>query len=340
MFARFLRSAELLRSPVAVSMSTSAVSVVIPCYNQGRFLGEALDSVFEQSRPADQVIVVDDGSSDETPAVAARYRDLTYVRQDNLGLAHARNRGLDEASGQFVVFLDADDRLRRDALAIGLEASARHRDCAFVFGRCERMDEQGAPLPTGQLPLIDGNHYTALLQRNHIWTPAVAVFNRAVSGRLLRFDPTVDPAADYDLYLRIARERRIAGHGQVVADYRLHDRNMSRNAALMLEATIAVLYMQRPYVINRPEYDAAWRSGLRAWRAYYGDALVDGMRGFARHPRRWGAFTESLRALLRYAPGDAWRHARRKMVRLVGGLPPDPSRAEPPETGATRKSVS
>jgi glycosyltransferase involved in cell wall biosynthesis len=323
-------------------MSSSAVSVIIPCYNQGRFLGEALDSVVAQTRPADQIVVVDDGSSDETAEVAQRYSGITYVRQANLGLALARNRGLDEATGRYVVFLDADDRLRPDALKTGLDASRRHPNCAFVFGRCERMDERGDPLPTRQPPVIDGNHYAALLQSNYIWTPAVAVFDRANCRGLLRFDPAVDPAADYDLYLRIARDRCIKGHGHVVADYRLHRGSMSQNAALMLEATVAVLYMQRPFATKRPDHEAAWTSGLRAWRAHYGDAIVDAMRVDARHPRRWGAFTGSLGTLLRYAPRDAWRHARRKIQLIVlGATPPggDSEPSEPTSRHTPRKSV-
>jgi len=315
--------------------------VIIPCYNQGRFLGEALESVLAQSRPADQIVVIDDGSTDETAEVARRYDGIRCVRQANLGLAQARNRGLDEAAGRYVVFLDADDRLRPDALAIGLEASRRHSECAFVFGRCERMDEQGKPLPTNQPPAAAGDHYAALLQDNYIWTPAVAVFDRANCRGVLRFDPAVDPAADYDLYLRIARERSIKGHGHIVADYRLHRGSMSQNAALMLEATVAVLYMQRQFAMRRPDHEAAWKNGMRAWRAHYGDAIVEAMRVDARHPRRWGAFTGSLRTLLRYAPRDLWRHARRKVQRTLLGGPEDgePETAETTPRPTPRKSI-
>jgi glycosyltransferase involved in cell wall biosynthesis len=316
--------------------------VIIPCYNQGRFLGEALESVLAQSRPADQIVVVNDGSTDDTGEVARRYTGVTCVRQANLGLAQARNRGLDEATGRYIVFLDADDRLRPDALEVGLEASRRHGSCAFVFGRCERMDEQGRPLPTNQPPIVNENHYAALLQDNYIWTPGVAVFDRANCGGVLRFDPAVDPAADYDLYLRIARERPIAGHGHVVADYRLHRGSMSQNAALMLEATVAVLYMQRQFAMRRPDHETAWKNGLRVWRAHYGDAIVEAMRADARHPRRWGAFTGSLGTLLRYAPRDFLRHARRKMQRtlLGAGAGGEPDAGDTTPRAAPRNSVS
>jgi glycosyltransferase involved in cell wall biosynthesis len=100
------------------------VSVVIPCYNQARFLGEAIESVLSQSYRAFEVVVVDDGSTDNTSEVVARYAGadagVRLIRQENRGLAGARNRGLAEAEGEYVVFLDSDDRLLPDALQVGV----------------------------------------------------------------------------------------------------------------------------------------------------------------------------------------------------------------------------
>ena len=86
------------------------MTVMIPCYNQARFLGEAIESVLSQSHP-DFVVVVDDGSTDNTSEVASSYGQVRLIRQENRGLAAARNRGLSEARGEYVVFLDSDDRL-------------------------------------------------------------------------------------------------------------------------------------------------------------------------------------------------------------------------------------
>ena len=96
------------------------VTVVIPCYNQAHFLGEAIESVLSQSYRNFELIVVDDGSTDETSEVASRYERVRLFQQENQGLAGARNRGLGEAKGEYVVFLDADDRLLAGALEAGL----------------------------------------------------------------------------------------------------------------------------------------------------------------------------------------------------------------------------
>jgi len=87
------------------------VSVVIPCYNHGRYLPEAVASVRRQSWPDVELIVVDDGSTDDSRTVAAGFAEVKLIRQSNEGLSAARNRGLHASSGEIVIFLDADDIL-------------------------------------------------------------------------------------------------------------------------------------------------------------------------------------------------------------------------------------
>ncbi len=95
-----------------------------------------------------EIVVVDDGSTDETPAVATRDGSVTYIRQERRGLSEARNSGWRASSSDYVVFLDADDRLLPGAIEAGLEAFRRWPHAAFVFGHYELIDELGAVLPT------------------------------------------------------------------------------------------------------------------------------------------------------------------------------------------------
>src|SRR5215213_4115846 len=120
------------------------VSVVIPCYNLAHFLGEAIESVLAQSYPNFEIIVVDDGSPDNTSEVAARYPGVRLVRQENQGLSGARNAGLARSEGEYVVFLDADDRLLPEALEAHLEHLKAHPECAFVSGRLKRIAADGS----------------------------------------------------------------------------------------------------------------------------------------------------------------------------------------------------
>src|SRR5690349_5838732 len=106
------------------AIGNELISVVIPSYNAAAFVADGVESVFAQSYAPIEVIVVDDGSTDETAAALAPYLDrIRYVRQDNAGPARARNRGLQEARGQWIAFLDADDRWQPEKLA---------RSCAVI----------------------------------------------------------------------------------------------------------------------------------------------------------------------------------------------------------------
>ena len=128
--------------------NTLLVSVVIPCYNQAHFLTEAIESVLAQTSRQFEIIVVDDGSTDNTAEVAARYPGIGYLRQDNQGLAAARNTGLRHSQGDYLVFLDADDRLLPAALESGLDYLSAHPACAFVWGHYLRFTSDGSVLPT------------------------------------------------------------------------------------------------------------------------------------------------------------------------------------------------
>ena len=139
-----------------------SVSVVIPCYNQGRFLAEAVASAAAQGELVSEIVVVDDGSTDETPAVATRDGSVTYIHQERQGLSGARNSGWRASSGSYVVFLDADDRLLPGAIEAGIEAFGRWPQAAFVFGHYELIDEQGAVLPTWrELRIADDQSFTS-----------------------------------------------------------------------------------------------------------------------------------------------------------------------------------
>jgi glycosyltransferase involved in cell wall biosynthesis len=149
------------------------VSLVIPAYNAERHLGEALDSVRAQTAPAAEVIVVDDGSTDDTRRWAGHLPGLRWLAQAHAGAAAARNAGAAAATSRFLAFLDADDRWLPERLAIGLAVFAREPDVGLVFGHARqfrgggpagvegvRVDE--APLPG----LVPG---ALLLRRDTFW---------------------------------------------------------------------------------------------------------------------------------------------------------------------------
>jgi glycosyltransferase involved in cell wall biosynthesis len=165
------------------------VSVVIPCYNQAHFLKEAIESVLKQSYPHYEIVVVDDGSTDETSEVAGSYERVRLIRQENRGLAEARNTGIKHSEGDYLVFLDADDRLLPDALAVGVESFDSHPECAFVFGHSDFIAEDGSPLRKPTPPLIGSELLPILLSRSFFVIPGEVIYRRVILDDVGLFDP-------------------------------------------------------------------------------------------------------------------------------------------------------
>src|SRR5918995_1847634 len=294
------------------------VSVVIPCYNQAQFLGEAIQSVLSQSYQAFEVIVVDDGSTDDTKEVASAYAvedsKVRLVRQQNTGLAGARNRGLAEASGEYVVFLDSDDRLLGEALEVGVRELESHPECAFVSGHYRAIAADGSLLWKPYEPPIERDGYLVLLQYS-FGMPAVVMYRRWVFEEVGGFDGTVDAAADWDLYLRVARRFPIYHHGRVVAGYRQHGTSMNQNPALMLKSTVAVLRSQRRHLGDDRRRKAAYEIGLRSMQADYGVSLAENIRDAIRQGA-WKRALGSIVILARYYPrGLALLFSQRRLDR-------------------------
>lgn len=288
--------------------SLLSVSVVIPCYNQGRFLREAIASAAAQGEFVREIVVVDDGSTDETHAVASRDGSVRYLRQERSGLSEARNSGLRASSGEYVIFLDADDRLLPSAVETGLDAFGRWPHVAFVFGHYEVIDEHGAVLPTWrerrtgddrtfttgdfELVLPDGrcagkspqprrvsDYYTAMLRRNCVSMHAAVVYRRAVLEEAGGFDPRLNSLEDYEMYLRLTRTHAAACHNQVIAQYRRHPAAMSGDTLNMLRMALFVLHEQRSYVMEHPGRFEAYQAGLTFWKRHYGQQLIRDVPG-------------------------------------------------------------
>ena len=293
------------------------VSVIIPCYNQARFLADAIASARDQRDVTIDVIVVDDGSTDDTQTVARRC-GATLVAQTNRGVAAARNAGLHAASGEFVIFLDADDELLPDAGSSGCDLLRRIPVAAAVGRRCRIIAADGTPLHTNPPPPAFGTIYGELLHRNVIWTPGAVVFRRAAIAAAGGFADGVSPSADYAVYLQLARAGRLVFDGREAVRYRQHSANMSRDPVLMLHATMAVLARERSSLPR--SWLRAHASGRQAWSAYYGEQIVEQMRIEARGQRRPRELARAAHVLVRYCRPTIAAHARRKLARLARGI--------------------
>ena len=291
------------------------VSVIIPCYNQAQFLGQAIESVLSQSYPHFEVIVVDDGSTDNTEDVAALYSEVRMIRQDHAGTSTARNRGLRESKGSCLVFLDSDDRLLPHALKVGMKHLLDHADCAFVFGHRREIATDGTALSTNSFVEIEKDPYRQLLVYCCVYPPSTAMFRRDLFETVAGFDPLIVGAEDYDLYLRIARKFPIFGYDEIVAEYRRHDTSMTGNNAQMLKACLAVLRKQRPSVRGNKEWEEAYQTGMKNWRRYWGERLVSQIWSRSKDGREWKRSVRDMMVLMRYGPDVLPRQLARKLFR-------------------------
>ncbi|MGH9309174.1 MAG: glycosyltransferase [Vicinamibacterales bacterium] len=287
--------------------SRPVASIVIPCYNQGRFLGDAVRSALQQTYPAIEVIVVDDGSTDGTAAVAETFASARLIREQNQGAAAARNAGLRESRGDYLIFLDADDRLLPHAVATGIEYLAARPDRAFVTGHVRLIDEDGSPAGTPPQEHGDNPDYIELLRSNYIWTPGVVVYRRSVFDAVSPFESGAGGSADFELNVRIARRFAIGCHHQIILEHRRHGANMSGDAGVMLASAVSVRRSQRKHVQNDRAAESAWKSGIAIVQSDFGGRLVEQVKSDLRTRDQRARALRGMLCLLRYYPAGLSR---------------------------------
>lgn len=265
------------------SFQPRLASVIVPCYNQRAFIAEAVASALSQDDV--EVIVVDDGSTDGSEKVATRFPRVRWIRQTNRGVVAARNEGLKSARGEFVLFLDADDRLRPGAIAALRETLQAQPAAPFAYGALAIVDRHGRRTGLRQTRGTAGDAYAAFLRANFIIAPGSVLYRRDELLAIGGFQPGADAAADYDLYLRLARGRCIARTAAIVCDYRSHGGNMSARPRRMLIDTLRVHARHREFA-STPAWRQAWLAGREHWREFYGIQVVHDARQALRSGHR------------------------------------------------------
>ncbi|AWW31664.1 hypothetical protein DN752_16870 [Echinicola strongylocentroti] len=205
------------------------VSVIMPCYNAVKFIGEAIESILLQSLPDLELIIIDDGSTDSTAEVVERINEerIRYVRFDkNKGNYFARNRGLDLATGRYVAMADADDIAYMDRLKIQFEHMEAHPEVMVLGGQCDVVDEEGSYIGELRRPLAYDEIRVALLQNNFVHQPTL-MFRRELVEKGYCYDESFPCSGDYDFVYRISRFFRIVNLDKVIVKYRRHPRQLS-----------------------------------------------------------------------------------------------------------------
>jgi glycosyltransferase involved in cell wall biosynthesis len=301
-------NAERQIAPTKSADNAPDVSIIIAQRNQAGYLGEAIESALAQTNCSIEVIVVDDGSEDDSRAVVARYPEVILLEQECQGACVARNRGIAQSTGRHLIFLDGDDRMLANAAESGLAAFARNPECAMAYGSFNRISARGAHLSTSTLPTTTTDHYAHFLTRNPIVLHA-ALFRRQAVERAGGFIAEDWLAADYDLYLRVLRDAPAVCHGEVVGERRIHAGQASRSDAPMLRSALRVHARQWLHAKRDPARKSAFLIGRKHYQHWFGERLVTethlaGMQG------QWSTVLARLATLARYYPGGVFSYLR------------------------------
>lgn len=299
-----------------------SVSVVIPAYNLARYLSQAIDSVLAQSRPASEIIVVDDGSSDETPEVLTVYGDrIRVLRHENRGLSAARNAGAATAHGDLLAFLDADDIWMPTKLEKQVARFEADAEVGLVHCGVEEIDGLGNVIGR-RLDGLEGrvSEDMLLFERGVILGGGSGcVMLRSLFEQVGGCDLRLSTSADWDLYYRIARLRSVAFVAETLLRYRFHASNMHANIAAM-EHDMMTAY--------RDAFDAREPSLRKIRRRCYGN-LHAVLAGSYFRAGRYGSFLRHVAKTLWFRPANVSRflgypvrrHQRRATEREAAGSP-------------------
>ena len=303
------------------------VSVIIPTYNRADYVGEAIRSVQAQTYPHVEIIVADDGSTDNTADIVGEFGDaVIYIMLPHRGQpAPTRNAGLRAATGEFIALLDSDDLFLRSKLALQMAAFGAHPEAGLVYsnGHYFRDDPDQ---PTGYvldgLPTPSGDVLAELMRGNFL-APPVVLIRRTCLDVVGAFDenPGLLVAEDYDLWLRIAAQSPVIYSPGDVAAIRRHRQGISRDVATLRSRALLVLAKLEA---THPELMRVHRAALNE-----GYARNHGAVALARLEQRHvlpalGHFSQAFRYSLG-TPGFGTRAflewVRRRRVRGKGAMP-------------------
>lgn len=229
-------------------------------------MSQAIESVLSQNMDDVEIIIVDDGSTDNTKAVALQY-PVRYVYQQNQGLSAARNTGINNSSGKYLVFLDADDWLLPDALSINLQYLKENKACAFVSGGYQLWLEETQEYNVVQKKVEENHYHHFLFEGNYIGMHAAVMYRRWIFDTY-RYNTSLKACEDYDLYLNISRKYPVFHHTELIATYRIHTSNMSGNIPKMLNTALETLGRQKNLLMNVDERKY-FNEGIEYWKKYY-----------------------------------------------------------------------
>lgn len=270
------------------------VSVIIPAYNAAGYLPAAINSVIAQTYQDWEIIVVDDGSSDDTRSVMAAYKDrlkdrINCIHQLNAGPSAARNSGIRNAQGEFIALLDADDLWLPSRLERSVKELDRDAGVGLVHARVARVNQQGFVIdePYANHKYLSGRISQHIYTRRAHILCCTVTFRKSAIDATNAFDETLPAAEDRDLWFRIAQKNKVAYIDEMLAQYRLTPASLTKDAHRMVTSDLA--FVEKHYRAGRCTRGERRRALGTIYRES-GDVLFKKAR-----PREWlGCYLQSV----------------------------------------------
>lgn len=250
-----------------------SISIVIPAYNSAKFLPAVIQSVLEQTYKYWELLVIDDGSTDNTAALVNEYCQLDsrirLISKENGGVSSARNLGVELSNAELIAFLDSDDLWLPDKLSVHVDYMDTHPEVGVSFARVELIDSEGKS--TGKLTanIFKDLQSHVFFYTNPTVTTSNVVIRKSIFQSLGGFDKAIKYSEDIDLLFRIAvqSDLKIEGIDKVLIQYRLHSSGLSSDIMKMKEGWIKLMDKARKEAPNLVEehYRAAEAAHFQYW---------------------------------------------------------------------------
>jgi len=224
-------------------IESKLVSVVIPAYNVAPYIKQAIESVLSQDCSDYEIIVVDDGSTDDTPAIAQQFgNSIRYIRQTNQGLSAARNTGIKTATGKFISLLDSDDLYETSFLATLIKILDNNSAIDAVYCSARTVDQNNQSLPQiiGKA-LLPNQFHSALLKGGFFPPSCMVAHSYCYKSEERFFDESLHRVEDLDLWLKFAQYYEVLGTDYPLVRYRILPQSLSTDPKMVLEHRIEVI---------------------------------------------------------------------------------------------------
>jgi glycosyltransferase involved in cell wall biosynthesis len=237
-------------------MIPGLVSIMMPAYNAARYIPDSIRSVLDQTYPHWELVVVNDGSTDETASIAAGFTDprIRLINQENGGEATARNTALQFITGEFLAFLDADDLFLPEHLLLMVEYLSSHPDVQGVYSDGFHIDSTGrqlAKLSARRRGPFQGSLFEQLVRASDVFGPPICVVVRreAIVKLDLRFDERIVIGPDWDFFIHFAEHFRFGYINDPTCLYRIHDTNISLSARSTIRVESLILCREKAIIL-------------------------------------------------------------------------------------------